>query len=94
MLALTEGPRHGYAIKQGVEARSGGQVSLDAGALYRSVAKLVDDGLIQESEERPEDDDARRRYYALTPLGRGVVAAEAARLAPLVEIAQRNIVLG
>jgi DNA-binding PadR family transcriptional regulator len=92
LLAFAEGRAHGYQIKQAVEERSGGQVRLDAGSLYRAIAKLLDDGLIQETMDRPEpsEDDARRRYYHLTDAGRQVVAAEARRLADLVEIARAN----
>ena len=96
LLGLTEGARHGYGLKQAVEARSGGQVSLDAGALYRSIAKLVDDGLIEETDAPAEADrsDSRRRYYGLTQMGRAVVSAEATRLASLVDYAQRTAIIG
>lgn len=95
LLAFAEGTAHGYQIKKAVEARSGGQVLLDAGSLYRAVAKLLDEGLIEETDERPgpEEDDARRRYYRLTGAGRAVVAAEARRLADLVEVARANDLL-
>ena len=90
LLALTEGEAHGYRIKQMVEARSAGTIKLDPGALYRSIARLVDDGWIAESEERPdaEADDSRRRYYTLTSVGRAVLSAEATRLAGLIDLAR------
>lgn len=82
LVVLLDGPAHGYGIKQAVEDRSDGAVTLDPGSLYRMISRLVDDGLIAETEERPDpdDDDPRRRYYTLTPLGRSVVEAEAGRL--------------
>ncbi len=62
LLAFAEGTAHGYHIKKAVEEQSGGQIRLDAGSLYRAMAKLLDYGLIEEAEERPEpgEDDARR----------------------------------
>jgi len=95
LLALSEGPAHGYAIKKGVEHRSNRQVVLDAGALYRSIARLVDDRLIEETDEPPgvTSEDARRRYYRLTGLGRSVLAAEATRLASLVDYARRESII-
>ncbi len=95
LLALADGSAHGYQIKKAVEERSGGTIRLDAGSLYRSIAKLADEGLIAESGERPDPtmDDTRRRYYCLTEPGRGVLAAEARRLAHLVEFARsRNLI--
>ncbi len=90
LLALSEEGAHGYRIKQSVEARSGGTIRLDPGSLYRSIARMVDDGWLSESAERPdpESDDARRRYYKLSPHGRAVLAAEAARLADLIDAAR------
>lgn len=92
LLAFAEGSAHGYQVKKSVEDRSGGSIRLDAGSLYRSLAKLVDEGLVVESGDRPDPkmDDTRRRYYELTDRGRAVVAAEAARLANLVEYARSN----
>jgi DNA-binding PadR family transcriptional regulator len=92
LLAFAEGTSHGYQIKKAVEERSDGQVRLDAGSLYRALARLLDDGLIEETQERPEPscDDTRRRYYRLTDMGRRAVAAEARRLAGLLEIARAH----
>lgn len=89
LLAFAEGPAHGYAIKKRAEERSGGGVSLDAGSLYRSVAQLLDQDLIEEVDRPVEADgsDQRRKYYGLTKRGREVVATEARRLAGLVEYA-------
>src|SRR3954453_9700554 len=85
LLALAEDDRHGYAIIQDVAARTGGEVRLSAGTLYRTIQRLLEDGLIVETTERPAPDldDERRRYYRLTPLGNAVARAEAGRLADL-----------
>ncbi len=89
LVVLLDGATHGYAIKQAVEEASEGRVTLDPGSLYRMISKLVDDGLITEADEvRLPGDDPRRRYYALTDLGRDVVAAETSRLAGLLERAR------
>ena len=71
-------------------------MSLDAGALYRSIAKLLDGDLIEETDERPdpENDDARRRYYRLTEAGRRIAAAEARRLEGLLDIARTHLTEG
>jgi DNA-binding PadR family transcriptional regulator len=87
LAVLLEVPSHGYRIKQEVEARSAGAVKLDPGSLYRTIAKLLDDGVV---EERPApvaelDVDPRRRYYGVTALGRELAAAEAARLRALLD---------
>jgi DNA-binding PadR family transcriptional regulator len=90
LVALAEGDRHGYAIIQDVAARTDGALKLSAGTLYRSIQRMLEDGLLVEARERPapEDDDERRRYYRLTPLGTAVARAEAARLAGLVKLAR------
>src|SRR5215213_7501008 len=90
LLALTEGERHGYAIIQDVEARTDGELRLSAGTLYRSIQRMLEQGLIVEPRERParEDDDERRRYYRITPLGTSVAKAEARRLTQLVRMAR------
>ncbi len=80
LVTLAAGDRHGYSILTDVRART--NEALRPGSLYRALNRLLDDGLIEERDERPDPDldDERRRYYALTPLGRRVAAAEAARL--------------
>jgi DNA-binding PadR family transcriptional regulator len=90
LLALAEEDRHGYAILLDVERRTGGEVRLSAATLYRSLQRLLEDGLISELADRPapELDDERRRYYQLTPLGAAVARAEADRLAKLVRLAR------
>jgi DNA-binding PadR family transcriptional regulator len=89
LLALGEEDRHGYAILLDVERSTGGEVRLSAATLYRSLQRLLEQGLIVELAERPapELDDERRRYYRLTPLGAAVARAETRRLAKLVRLA-------
>lgn len=86
LLALLETPRHGYAIMQRVEERTGGAMVLEPGGLYRTLRGMVADGLIVETDQRPdpEDDDPRRRYYRVTEFGREVAAAETGRLRELL----------
>ncbi|MBK9411103.1 MAG: helix-turn-helix transcriptional regulator [Gemmatimonadetes bacterium] len=90
LLALAQGERHNYAIIREVEERSEGAIRLETGTLYRALHRLVQGGIVTPIERRATDesDDERRRYYALTPQGRRVAAAEAARLARLVAAAQ------
>ncbi len=84
LLVLAQGMRHGYALKQELQRRTDGDLDLGPGTLYRTIRTLEEAELIRESSERPEDDDPRRRYYAITALGRDVAAAEARRLEQLV----------
>lgn len=89
MLSLAEEERHGYHIMQAVERRTSGRITLHAGTLYRALARLVDTGLIEELDERPDAaSDERRRYYKLTPFGIEVAQAEAARLESQVRAAR------
>jgi len=90
LLAVADADRHGYAIIQDVAARTGGELKLSAGTLYRSIARMMDQGLILETHERPapERDDERRRYYRITPFGRAVAPAEVGRLAQLLKLAR------
>jgi DNA-binding PadR family transcriptional regulator len=90
LVALADGEKHGYAILKDVKRRSAGRVTLTAGTLYGVIRRLLADGLIVESDERPDPalDDERRRYYRLTPFGRNVAAAEADRLAAMVDMAR------
>jgi DNA-binding PadR family transcriptional regulator len=89
-MALSDADRHGYAIIQEVLARTGGRVKLSAGTLYRSIHRMLDDGLLVEVRERPapEEDDERRRYYRITPFGERVARAEGRRLTELVRLAR------
>src|SRR5215510_14417294 len=86
MLALAGGEQHGYGIMQEVLERTGGKVRLWPATLYGSIKRLIEADLIEESNDRPkpELDDARRRYYRLTTLGRRVLEAECERLQELV----------
>ena len=88
MLSLAEQEQHGYGIMQEVLDRTGGKVRLWPATLYGTLKRLIDEELIEESEQRPaaEVDDARRRYYRLTKLGRRVLAAEGERLEDLVRV--------
>ena len=92
LLCLAEGERHGYAIKREIIKRTGGKLTLGAGALYGAISKLLEQGLIAESGERPDAhlDDERRRYYKLTPLGKRAAHAEVARMRDLVQLASLN----
>ena len=90
LMAVAEEDRHGYAIIQDVAARTGGELKLSAGTLYRSIQRMLEQGLVIETEERPdpEFDDERRRYYRITPLGAAVARAEATRMSKLVKWAR------
>ena len=97
LIALAKEDRHGYAIMQDVEERTGGKLRLSAGTLYRSMQRLLEQGLIIETRERPapELDDERRRYYRITPFGSAVARAEARRMSELLGMARaQGLVLG
>ena len=91
-MALADEDRHGYGLIQEVSARTSGDGRLGAGTLYRSSLRMLDDDLIVEVHTRPapELDDERRRYYRITPFGRAVAKAEAARLTDLVKLARAS----
>ncbi|HYN26577.1 MAG TPA: PadR family transcriptional regulator [Pyrinomonadaceae bacterium] len=95
LLALADRERHGYHIMQEVEERTEGSVRLGPGTLYGSIKRMLSDGLVEESGERPdpEMDDERRRYYRLTDFGYRVATAEAERLARLVKSARNKKLL-
>ena len=95
LMALADAGRHGYAIIQEVEARTDGLIRLRSGTLYTLLQRLLVEGLIVESSDRPrsEEDDERRRYYELTALGREVLAADARRLETAVAEARRKRVI-
>ena len=91
LLAVTEGERHGYAIIQDVEVRTKGDLRMSAGTLYRSIARMVEQGLITEvSKRRTAVDDERRRYYRITAFGTAVARAEMRRLEQLLRIARAS----
>jgi DNA-binding PadR family transcriptional regulator len=90
LVALADEDRHGYAVIKDVEARTGGRLKLSPGTLYRSVDRMVHQGLIREisSPLARNMDDERRRYYRITPFGREVAMAEARRLAQMLDLAR------
>jgi DNA-binding PadR family transcriptional regulator len=97
LISLAKEDRHGYAVILDVEQRTGGELRLSAGTLYRSIQRMLEQGLIRETRDRPapELDDERRRYYRITPFGEAVASAEAQRMSSLVKMARaRGLVLG
>jgi DNA-binding PadR family transcriptional regulator len=90
LMALTDDDRHGYAIIQDVEARTDGDLRLSPGTLYRSIQRMLEQGLIVEARKRPAPafDDERRRYYSITTFGTAVARAEMRRLTQLVRLAR------
>jgi DNA-binding PadR family transcriptional regulator len=92
LMAVADEDRHGYAIIQEIEARTGGELRLSAGTLYRSIQRMIEQDLIVEVHERPapEFDDERRRYYRITTFGEAVARAEARRLQTLVRLARAS----
>lgn len=95
LLALADGEKHGYSIMQEVTTLSEGQVKMGPGTLYGSIKRLLANGLITESAQRPtpDDDDERRRYYALSGLGQQVLKAEAQRLESLYHVVRARRIL-
>jgi DNA-binding PadR family transcriptional regulator len=92
LMSLAAGDRHGYAIIQDVAARTDNQLRLGAGTLYRSLQRMLEQGLIVETGDRPapELDDERRRYYRIAAFGEAVAQAEARRLTDLVRMARAS----
>jgi DNA-binding PadR family transcriptional regulator len=95
LLSLSDQELHGYAIIGDIRERTGGEVDLTASTLYAAIKRLLDAGHVEELEERPEpgEDDARRRYYRITPAGLEVARLEVARLQRAVELARRKRLL-
>jgi DNA-binding PadR family transcriptional regulator len=95
LLALAGEDLHGYAILKEVELRTGGKVRLSTGTLYGIIKRLLADGLIAELRARPaeREDDERRKYYRLTPLGRQLAAAEAERMDEVLAVARARHLL-
>ena len=95
MLVLADGENHGYAIMREVAEHTGGSMRLGPGSLYGTIKRMLADGWIVESDERPDPelDDERRRYYRLTGVGRRLVQTEAERLEQLVNIARAKRLL-
>ena len=97
LLSLADGEKHGYAILKEVAQRTGGKVRLSAGTLYGIIKRLLGEGMIVESDERPARalDDERRRYYRLTPFGMKVAMAEAERMEQVLAMARaKNLLRG
>lgn len=92
LLALADGPLHGYGVILAVQTLTDGLIVLRTGTLYVLLRRLLDQELIDESDERPspDEDDERRRYYSLTALGRAVLEAESRRLADVLSAARRK----
>ena len=90
VVALADGEKHGYAIMRDVADLTDGAVTMGSGTLYGSIKRMLDQGLIEETDERPDPglDDQRRRYYRLTELGHRVGAAEQRRLVSLIDAAR------
>ncbi len=93
LVALADRKRHGYGIMQDIAARTDGKMKLSPGTLYGSIKRMLQSGVIEESEQRPDPelDDERRRYYRLTQFGRRVAAAETERLSKLVSQAVASL---
>ena len=89
LLAIGGGRLHGLGIIEAIEAKSEGRAVILPGTLYVTLNRMVDDGLVAEAE-RPEGADARRKYWAVTDLGRAVVSAEMERMRVLMEVARRD----
>lgn len=96
LLALSDGHSHGYGIMQDVEQFTGGELRLGPGTLYRSIQRMLVDGLIEELAMalHDESDDDRRRHYRLTRKGLEIAQREARRLAALVDVARQRNLLG
>lgn len=95
LLALTDGERHGYAIMREVAESTNRQINMVPGTLYGTIKRMLEAGLIEESDRRPDakEDDERRRYYCLTGLGRRVAEAEASRYNELAKLVRRKRLL-
>lgn len=93
LLALADGPRHGYAIIKEIEEREGEASAPSTGALYLALQRMEREGVIDDAPAPEDERDRRRRYYRLTPAGRRVAEAESARLAGLVDAARTRKLL-
>ena len=93
LMMLTDGERHGYAIRQDIIDHTDGAVELEAGNLYRHVRRLEEAGFVEESMRRRAGDDERRRYYRLSALGRRTLGAELLRLRALVRLGEARRII-
>ena len=91
LLALKDGDKHGYLILREVAERTGGQIKLLPGTLYNLLKRMLEDGWIEELDERPDPalDDERRRYYRLSGLGERVLSQEVHRMENLIQLARQ-----
>lgn len=96
LLALSQTERHGYGIMKQVEADSHGKVTMGPGTLYGSIKRMIDAGLLRESDKRvdPEMDDERRIYYELTSAGRAALKTELQRYRGVVAVAEGRVAYG
>ena len=96
LLALADGERHGYAVMQEIAEHTEGRMKMGPGTLYGTIKRLLEAGLIEESDERPDADldDERRRYYRLSGVGQCVVRAEARRYADMAAVARGKKLIG
>ena len=92
LLALSIQERHGYGIMKEAEADSQGKVKMGPGTLYGSIGRMMEAGLIRESDrkEDPEMDDERRVYYKITALGKAALAAELERYREVLAVAKKK----
>jgi DNA-binding PadR family transcriptional regulator len=95
LLALSDGPKHGYGIMQEAERISQGKIKMGPGTLYGTIKRMLRDHLIEEVDEQTPSasDDERRRYYRLTHTGRKILSAEAERLASLMQVVREKVPL-
>ena len=93
MLAIADGPLHGYGIIKEVALRTDGAMELEAGTLYAAIKRMNDEGLLEDAPSPQEGGDSRRRYYRLTDFGRDVLEAESQRLASLLRVAREKNVI-
>ena len=95
LLALSARELHGYGIMKQVQEDSHGKVKMGPGTLYGSLGRMIDTGLIRESDKKidPEMDDERRVYYTITALGKKTLAAELDRYHEVVAVARRKTLL-
>lgn len=93
LLALTQGPRHGYWIAKEIRRETDGRIRLEAGNLHRTLQKMVRQDLVERVKAPAEDDDPRRNYYGITQLGRQAWAADTARMRELLESVDQSGVL-
>jgi DNA-binding PadR family transcriptional regulator len=91
LLALAAEDRHGYGIMLEVARQSEGQYKLGPGTLYDNLQKMMNQGMVESAPRRSSDDDPRRRYYRLTPAGRGILSAEIVRLESVVREARLHL---